>query len=40
LSKVITVDFDDTLAATVFTAWDGMSLSPILRVINFVKSIE
>jgi uncharacterized HAD superfamily protein len=37
-NKVLTCDFDDTLAATVFTAWDGMSLSPILRVINFVKS--
>jgi hypothetical protein len=36
--KIITCDFDNTLAATVFTAWDGMSLSPIFRVIDFVKS--
>jgi len=36
MSKVITVDFDDTLATTVSTAWGGTSLSPIPRVVNFV----
>lgn len=35
--KVITVDFDDTLATTRGTAWGGMSLIPIQRVIDFVK---
>lgn len=37
-NKVLTCDFDDTLATTVFTAWGGMSLCPILRIIDFVKS--
>ena len=35
--KVITVDFDDTLAATSTSGWGGTSLSPIVRVIDFVK---
>ncbi len=35
--KVITVDFDDTLATTQGTAWEGSALVPIKRVIDFVK---
>ena len=35
--KVITVDFDDTLAASSTSGWGGSSLSPIERVINFIK---
>jgi len=38
MSKVITVDFDDTLAATSSTAWGGTTLVPVERIVNFVKS--
>lgn len=38
MSKIITVDFDDTLAVTTATAWGGTTLTPVERVINFVKS--
>lgn len=37
MSKVITVDFDDTLAITTSTAWGGTRLMPVERVVNFVK---
>ena len=38
MSKVITVDFDDTLAVTTSTAWGGTRLMAVERVLNFVKS--
>lgn len=38
MSKVITVDFDETLAVTSSTAWGGTTLVPIERIVNFVKS--
>jgi hypothetical protein len=38
LSKVLTVDFDETLAITSSTAWGGTTLIPIERIVNFVKS--
>jgi len=38
VSKVITVDFDETLAVTSSTAWGGTTLVPIERIVNFVKS--
>lgn len=38
MNKVLTVDFDDTLAVTTATAWGGSTLTPVERVINFVKS--
>jgi len=37
-SKVITVDFDETLAITSSTAWGGTTLVPVERIVNFVKS--
>ena len=37
MKKVITVDFDETLAETVIGAWGGTNLIPIKRVIEFVK---
>jgi hypothetical protein len=37
-SKVITVDFDETLAVTSSTAWGGTTLLPVERIVNFVKS--
>jgi uncharacterized HAD superfamily protein len=37
-SKVITVDFDETLAVTSSTAWGGSTLIPVERIVNFVKS--
>jgi len=37
-SKVITVDFDETLAVTATTAWGGTALMPVERIVNFVKS--
>ena len=33
----ITVDFDDTLATGYATGWGGGSLSPVERIVNFVK---
>jgi hypothetical protein len=36
MKKIMTVDFDETLAMTVTTGWGGTSLKPIARVINFV----
>ena len=36
MKKVMTVDFDDTLAATITSGWGGTSLKPIPRVMNFV----
>jgi len=38
MSKVITVDFDETLAITSSTAWGGTALMPVERIVNFVKS--
>jgi hydroxymethylpyrimidine pyrophosphatase-like HAD family hydrolase len=38
LSKIITCDFDETLAVTSSTAWGGTVLVPVERVVNFVKS--
>lgn len=38
MSKVITVDFDETLAVTTSTAWGGTRLMAVERVVNFVKS--
>ena len=38
MSKVITVDFDETLAVTISTAWGGTRLMAVERVVNFVKS--
>jgi uncharacterized HAD superfamily protein len=38
LNKIITVDFDDTLAVTSHTAWGGTTLLPVERIVNFVKS--
>ena len=38
MSKVITVDFDDTLAVTTSTAWGGTRLMAVERVVDFVKS--
>jgi uncharacterized HAD superfamily protein len=38
MNKVITVDFDDTLAITSSTAWGGTTLLPVERIVNFVKS--
>ena len=37
-SKVLTCDFDETLAITSSTAWGGTALVPVERVVNFVKS--
>jgi hypothetical protein len=37
LNKILTVDFDDTIAVTVPTAWGGGVLSPLYRVIDFIK---
>lgn len=36
MKKVLTVDFDDSLAATITSGWGGSSLKPIPRVMNFV----
>jgi hypothetical protein len=36
MKKVMTVDFDDTLAATITSGWGGTSLKPISRIMNFV----
>lgn len=38
MSRVITVDFDETLAVTTSTAWGGSTLTPVERVVNFIKS--
>jgi len=37
-NKVLTCDFDDTLAVTSSTAWGGTTLIPVERIVNFVKS--
>ena len=37
MKKVLTVDFDDTLAVTQNGAWGGENLVPIPRIIDFVK---
>lgn len=37
MSKVLTVDFDLTLADTVGGAWGSSYLIPITRVVDFVK---
>jgi len=37
MSKIITVDFDETLAETTSSAWGGSGLTPIKRIIDFVK---
>jgi pyruvate-formate lyase-activating enzyme len=37
MRKIITVDFDETLAETIPSAWGGSSLVPIRRIIDFVK---
>lgn len=36
MKKVITVDFDDTLAVTENGAWGGESLVPVRRVVDYV----
>jgi uncharacterized HAD superfamily protein len=38
LNKVLTVDFDDTLAVTTSTAWGGTRLMAVERIVDFVKS--
>ena len=35
--KVLTVDFDDTLATTTTSGWGGSSLQPIQRILDFVR---
>jgi len=35
--KVLTVDFDDTLATTITSGWGGTSLQPIQRLLDFVR---
>ena len=37
-NKVLTCDFDETLAITSSTAWGGSTLLPVERIVNFVKS--
>ena len=37
-NKVLTCDFDETLAITSSTAWGGSTLIPVERIVNFVKS--
>lgn len=37
MKKVLTVDFDDTLAVTEGGAWHSGNLVPIPRIIDFVK---
>lgn len=37
MKKVLTVDFDDTLAVTQNGAWNGETLIPVPRIIDFVK---
>lgn len=36
-NKVLTCDFDDTLAVTQNGAWNGETLVPVPRIIDFVK---
>ena len=36
-NKVLTCDFDDTLAVTQNGAWSGETLVPVPRVIDFIK---
>jgi hypothetical protein len=36
MKKVITCDFDDTIAATSNGAWGGETLTPVPRVINYL----
>jgi uncharacterized HAD superfamily protein len=38
LNKVLTVDFDETLAVTTSTAWGGTRLMAVERIVDFVKS--
>jgi len=35
--KIMTVDFDSTLAETISTGWGGTSLQPIQRILDFVR---
>jgi len=35
--KVLTVDFDDTLATTTTSGWGGASLQPIQKILDFVR---
>lgn len=37
MKRVITVDFDDTLATTEGTGWGGSALIPIQRIIDYIK---
>jgi uncharacterized HAD superfamily protein len=37
MKKIITVDFDETLAETIPSGWGGSGLTPIKRIIDFVK---
>ena len=37
MNRVITVDFDDTLAVTQNGAWNSETLVPVPRVIDFIK---
>ncbi len=36
--KIITVDFDETLAITTSTAWGGTRLMAVERIVDFIKS--
>lgn len=38
MNKVITCDFDETLAVTTSTAWGGTRLMEVERVVDFVKT--
>jgi uncharacterized HAD superfamily protein len=38
MSKILTVDFDDTLAVTTSTAWGGTRLMAVERIVDFVKA--
>jgi uncharacterized HAD superfamily protein len=37
VKKIITVDFDETLAETKIGAWGGSNLVPVSRIIKFVQ---
>ena len=37
MTKVITIDFDDTLATTTSSGWGGASQQPIQRILDFVR---
>ncbi|WP_396274993.1 hypothetical protein [Hyphomonas sp.] len=37
MSKIITVDFDETLAISTISGWGGNVLIPVERVVDFIK---